>query len=402
MELVQKFLAEPAAFMQSYILPFVVVLSVLVFVHEWGHYIIARLCGVKVETFSIGFGREIFGWTDKKGTRWKISWLPLGGYVQMFGDVDPASANHAEGVKEGEAVRPFTAEEKKVAFFNQTVGKRAAIVFAGPAINFLLAIVIMTGMFAVKGQPFTPPVAGTVIEGSAAAAAGIQPDDKIIAINNQKIEKFQDIVSAVAVNLDAPMAVQVLQSTAPGVWSDTPKTLTVTPKMVEETDRFGFRHTTGRIGIMSMKDGFEMKQHSLGSAFVAANVETYNITMNTLKALGQMVLGTRSKEELGGILRIGAYAGEFAKEGIISLISFAALLSVNLGLINLLPIPLLDGGHLAFYAVEVLKGGKPMGDKAQEYALRFGMVFLGSIMLFATWNDLVQLKFVDYVLRLIS
>lgn len=401
MELLQKFTAAPLDFIWSYGLPFVLVLSVLVFVHEWGHYIIARLCGVRVETFSIGFGREIFGWTDKKGTRWKISWLPLGGYVQMFGDIDPASAKHEDGVKEGDKTRPFTADEKKVAFYTQPVGKRSAIVFAGPAINFLLAIFILTALYAIQGQPYTPPIVGSLVEGSAAEAAGLKPDDKIIEINGTKIVRFQQLPQMTAVNLNKEMEVTFLRSTGQNQWNEEPVTVTLTPKLVEVTDRFGFKHTTGRMGIVSVKDAFEMQPHTPVSALVAAMNETWEISTNTLRAIGQMISGTRSSDELGGILRIGAYAGEFAKEGIISLISFVALLSVNLGLINLLPIPMLDGGHLAFYAMEKMNG-KPMGERAQEYLLRIGMAFLLGIMVFATWNDLVQLKIVDYVKGLIS
>ena len=249
-------------FVYGYVLPFVVVLSVLVFVHEWGHYIVARLCGVKVETFSIGFGKEIFGWTDKTGTRWKVSWVPLGGYVQMFGDVDPASGQHADGVKEGETVRPFSDAEKKVAFYTQHVGKRSAIVVAGPMINFLFAIFIMTALFAIEGQPYIPPIAASVMEGSAAEKAGIKPDDKVIAVDGQKIEKFQDLVELTSINLDKEMEMTVVHSAGVGKWNDKPQIIHVKPKLIEETDRFGFRHNIGKIGITAPKDAFEMKKHT--------------------------------------------------------------------------------------------------------------------------------------------
>ncbi|MDD9899418.1 MAG: RIP metalloprotease [Alphaproteobacteria bacterium] len=401
MEYLDKFLAAPMSGLTDYVLPFVLVLGVLVFVHEWGHYIVARLCGVKVEKFSIGFGREIWGRTDKSGTRWKIGWMPLGGYVQMFGDVDPASVKTAEGVEEEDGIRPFSDEEKKVAFYSQSVGRRSAIVFAGPAINFLFAIVILTGLFWVKGEPYTPAVIGAVVENSAASSVDIQPDDKFIALNGKKIDRFEDLGPIIAVNLDEMLEITLLRSVSPGVWSDTPITVKVRPKVIEETDRFGFRHTIGRLGVTSPKDAFELREHGFASAFVASLDETWRITASTLKSIGQMILGTRSKEELGGILRIGAYAGQFAKEGLVSLITFSALLSVNLGLINLFPIPLLDGGHLAFYAMETVKG-KPVDERAQEYALRAGLVFLVCLMVFATWNDLVQMKVVDYVIALIS
>jgi regulator of sigma E protease len=380
-------------FLTTYILPFVVVLSVLVFIHEWGHYIVARMCGVKVQTFSIGFGKEIFGRTDKKGTRWKFSWIPLGGYVQMFGDADPASTSLTEEAK------GFTDEEKKVAFYSQSVGKRSAILFAGPAINFIFAIFVLTALFAIKGQQFSPPVASSIVEGSAAEKAGMQPDDKIISINGALVERFQDVSQYVAVNLDKEMEIILLHATAKGEWKGEPVTIHLTPTIVENVDRFGFKHQTGRMGIKSPA-GFEMKSHTLPSAFVASLKEVSDISTSTLKSIGQMIMGTRKADELGGILRIGAYAGEFASHGIVSLITFAALLSVNLGLINLLPIPMLDGGHLAFYAMEKLKG-KPMGERVQEYALRVGLTFLLGIMLFATWNDLVQLKVFDHIKNLV-
>lgn len=396
MELLHNFMSAPVDFLTGFILPFVLVLSVLVFVHEWGHYSIARLFGVKVETFSIGFGKEIWGWTNKAGTRWKISWVPLGGYVQMFGDTDPASARHNDSLK-----KPLTEAEKKVAFYTQPVAKRAAIVFAGPAINFIFAVGILTGLFALQGQPYTPPIAAQLVAGSPAEKAGIRPDDKVLSLDGRPVERFQDIVQYVSVHLNKEIVMTLVHSAGKDRWSATPVTIRVTPELIEQEDRFGFKNQRGRIGMIGPSKAFEMRSHTLVSAFFAANREVWEISANTLKALGQMIVGVRSTDELGGILRIGAYAGDFAQQGIVSLITFAALLSVNLGLINLLPIPMLDGGHLAFYAMETVKG-KPMGERFQEYALRVGLAFLLGIMLFATWNDLVQLKVLDYVKSLIS
>jgi len=394
MELLHKFLAQPVDFLLTYALPFVVVLTVLVFVHEWGHYIIARLCGVKVETFSIGFGPEIFGRTDKAGTRWKFSWVPLGGYVQMFGDTDPASAGH-------DKTKTYTADEKKIAFYTQSVGRRAAIVFAGPAINFIFAIVVMAGLFMVEGQPYTPPIVGKLVAGSPAEKAGIRVDDKILMLDGQPVTRFQEMAQYTSVALGREIEVTLARSTGKRSWSDKPVTVRVTPDIINEKDRFGFKSQRGRVGIVSPHGFFEMKSHTPVSAVMAAGVEVWQISSNTLRALWQIVSGTRSTEELGGILRIGAYAGDFAQQGAISLIMFMALLSVNLGLINLLPIPMLDGGHLAFYAMESIKG-KPMGERFQEYALRVGMAFLLAMMLFATWNDLVQLRVIDYVKSFVS
>jgi regulator of sigma E protease len=414
MELVHKLISAPADFLLHYVAPFVIVLSVLVFVHEWGHYIVARKCGVRVIQFSIGFGRELFGWTDKRGTRWKFSLIPLGGYVQMFGDTDPASMRHApeEAPRKGKKAKretaadapqkPLTSEERKVAFFAQPVGRRAAIVFAGPAINYLFAIVLLTGLYALHGQPYIPPVAAGVLDNSPAAAAGIKPDDLIVAINGEKIDGFNDIRKFVAVSLDQDLEIQLRRSAGkPGVWQDKIVTTHLKPELKIETDRFGFRHSTGRIGISSPAGAMEVRQHTVLSALGAATMETARITTDTLRALGQMILGTRSADELGGILRIGAYAGDFAQQGILALINFMALLSVNLGFINLLPIPVLDGGHLAMYAMEKAKG-KPLSEKTQEYALRVGLTVLLAVMLFATVNDLVQMRVIEYVKNLIS
>jgi regulator of sigma E protease len=296
----------------------------------------------------------------------------------------------------------MTPEERKVAFFTQPVGKRAAIVAAGPAINFLFAIVLLTGLYTIEGKPYTPPVAGAIVEDSAAARAGMQPDDKIVSLNGEKVERFQDLTKFVAVNLDREIDVQVVRYKGEGVWDEAnPVNLKVTPALVVEEDRFGFRHSTGRMGIKSPPADMAMQEHSLPTALGAAVADTWEISVNTLTALGQMIIGYRSVDELGGILRIGAYAGEYAQRGLIAMITFAALLSVNLGLINLLPIPMLDGGHLTFYALESIKG-RPVGERVQEYALRLGMIFLFGIMVFATWNDLLQLKVVDYVLNLVS
>lgn len=387
MDYLQQFIHVPVEFTFDFLLPFLLVLSVLVFVHEWGHFYVARLCGVRVEIFSIGFGREIFGFTDKKGTRWKFSILPLGGYVKMFGDQDPSSMAVDEEQRES-----FSEEERKETFFNKSVGKRSAIVFAGPAINFIFAIILLTGLYVSVGQPQTPPVVGGVVEQSAAEQAGLQPDDRVIAINGESISSFQDIQQAVALNLDKTMQVQVERG-------EDVLDVAITPKKVIGEDRFGFKHSKGMLGITSV-DGYEIKEFGLGTAFVAASVETWDITVGTLEAIGQIVTGVRGTEELGGVIRIGALAGEYAQLGIVSFITFAALLSINLGLLNLFPIPMLDGGHLAFYAVEAVKG-KPMSERSQEYFFRFGFACVIALMLFATWNDLVQLRVVEYFQNLI-
>jgi len=401
MEIFQKFITTPIDFLTTYIFPFVLVLSILVFVHEWGHYIVARLCKVKVDKFSIGFGKEIFGWTDKAGTRWKFSWIPLGGYVQMFGDTDPASAKHSDEVVEGDRKRSFTEEEKKVAFFTQSVAKRSAIIVAGPAINFIFAIIILTLLYSIHGQPFTPPIVAKLVVDSPAEKAGILPDDKILSMNGRPIERFQDMAQYTAVSLNKAIDIELVHSIGNDQWSDNSVMVSVTPAIVEDTDRFGFKSQRGRIGVISPSKPFAMKQHTPISAFSESLITVWEISTDTLKAIGQIIMGTRDASELGGILRIGAYAGDFAQRGFISLVTFTALLSVNLGLVNILPIPLLDGGHLTFYAMETIKG-KPMSDRFQEYSLRVGLMTLLGIMLFATWNDLVQLQVFSYLKNLIS
>ncbi len=439
---------------------FLLVLSILVFVHEWGHYIVARLCGVRVETFSIGFGKELWGRTDKHGTRWKFSLIPLGGYVKLFGDVDPASAQHAEGTKDDKSdkIKPFTEAEKKEAFFNQPVWKRAAVVFAGPAINYIFAIVILTGLYMYNGQPVTPPMAAAIIGESAAAENGFEPHDIIVSIDDKQINSFEDIRRQMMIALDDKKHFVIDRD---GQIID----IHASPKKIEIEDRFGFKNSRGLLGLISPRHALKISniktiegksytdveamraallkkldtsfvieiergpkidsltvkplsdnngalrdpenenyeilflagqeanifvKHGPISAFVQSVKETASITTGTLEALGQMIMGSRSATELGGIIRIGALAGDMAEKGLIAIILFMALLSINLGLINLFPIPLLDGGHLLFYAFEVILG-KPVPDQIQEYAFRLGLTFLVGIMVFANLNDLMQL-----------
>ena len=439
---------------------FVLVLSLLVFVHEWGHYIVARRCGVRVESFSIGFGPEIFGRTDKHGTRWKFSIFPLGGYVKMFGDVDPASAHHDGNVKDSKTqeLRTLTDAERAQAFYAQPVGKRAAIVFAGPAINFLFAIAVMAGLFIFYGQPVTPPLAAAIIKGSSAEVAGFIPHDEVLSIDGEKVRRFEDIKRIVMVGLDSNMTFTIRRGGAVMY-------IQATPHKVSEDDHFGFRQSRGLLGLISpgnaidiahiasidgkaLKGADEIRKalvarmgstflielgqkketdrliinplasmnsaltdpkspdynhlvvantrdqtyvkHGLQSGIVEAINATWQTSSSTLYALWQMVTGTRSATELGGIIRIGAITSDMARSGIVALISFTALLSINLGLINLFPIPMLDGGHLLFYIVESLKGS-PISEQIQEYAFRLGLAILVGIMLFANLNDIVQL-----------
>src|SRR5438477_977099 len=364
---------------------FVIVLTVLVFVHEFGHYWIARRNGVKVEVFSIGFGPELFGWWDRAGTRWKFSTIPLGGYVKMFGDSDASSGLPITRLGE------LSAAEREVSFPCKRLGQRAAIVAGGPAANFVFAIVVLALLFMTYGQPYTPAEVGQVMPSSAAEAGGIRSGDAIISIDGRSIDRFEDVQQVVRLNPSVPMTMVVRRD---GALVD----LKVTPSLVEESDRLG-RRQIGQLGIRG--GGTKYIKRDPGSAVVRAVGETWNLSATTLAAMGQMVIGTRTTDELGGPLRIAQLSGEVAQGGIVPLLWFMAVLSVNLGLINLFPVPVLDGGHLLFYAAEAVRG-KPLGQRAQEYGFRIGLALVLTLMVFATWNDLVHLRIVEFVKGLVT
>jgi regulator of sigma E protease len=368
----------------SYGLPFLIVLTGLVFVHELGHYLVARWCGVSVSVFSIGFGREIVGWTDRSGTRWKVSWIPFGGYVKFLGDSGVSSAPDRE--------LNLTEEQRATCFQFKPLPHRAAVVAAGPIANFLFAIIIFAAMFLYSGEPYTPALISYVEPESAAAEAGFQIDDRITVINDQPIERFEEIQRIVRIGLDLPLSVMVERG-------GEQVALTVQPKIVELTDRFGNVHRIGRLGI-GVK-GQEFVQHGPFTAIWRATEQTAFVTTATLKALGQMIVGTRPAGELRGPVGIVQMSGQAAQFGWIAIVQFMAFLSISLGLINLFPVPMLDGGHLLFYAFEAVRG-KPLGERSQEYGFRIGLALVVMLMLFATWNDLVHLQVVSYVLDLFS
>ncbi|NKB57046.1 MAG: RIP metalloprotease RseP [Alphaproteobacteria bacterium] len=358
----------------DYVLPFLVVLTVLVFVHELGHYWVARRCGVRVEVFSIGFGPELFGWTDKADTRWKISAIPLGGYVKMFGEGETSSEGN-------ELPQPLTAEERQVSFRYKSLGRRAAIVFAGPAANFIFAIIVLAGLFSTLGQPFTPAEIGTVVEGSAADKAGLKPGDMIVRIDDRDIERFEEVQQLIRMNPLKTVELVVVRDGAEVA-------MEVTPTLREVKDRIG---NTVRIGLLGVtREGIAFQQHNPAKAIWQAMKETWDLSLGTLQAVGQIISGSRSSDELGGPIKIAQMSGEVWKLGAVSLISFMALLSINLGLINLFPIPMLDGGHLLFFAFEAIRG-RPLGEKVQEYGFRIGVVLVFSLMLFVIINDLVNI-----------
>jgi regulator of sigma E protease len=365
-----------------YVVPFLVILTVLVFVHEFGHFIVARRNGVKVEVFSVGFGPELFGRTDRHGTRWRISLLPLGGYVRMMGDGDVASVTQV----------PVPLENRQGSLFAKTVGQRAAISFAGPAANFLFAIVVLAILFATAGRPFTPPTADQVTEDGAAAAAGIQAGDRFLTVNGQPVARFEELQRIVQESAGKELAVEVRRE-------EQVLALSVTPKASETTDRFGNTRTVGLLGVRSLQ--METRRDNPLTAVWNAGAETVNLTVGTLKALGQIITGSRGSEELGGPLRIAQMSGQVAQGGVIATLWFMAVLSINLGLINLFPVPVLDGGQLVFYAAEAVRG-RPLGEKAQEAAAMVGLAMVLALMVFATWNDLVHLKVVDFIGRLFT
>lgn len=366
-------------------LSFVFILSVIVFIHEMGHYLIARYNGVRVEVFSIGFGPEIFGWNTASGTRWKVGILPLGGYVKMFGDAGAASTPSDE-------VPTMSPEERAVSFHHKPLLQRVAIVFGGPLANFVLAVIIFAGLFMTVGERITPADISTVVAGSAAEEAGMMPGDMVLMIDDRAIGRFEDLQEVVRESGGVALRMVVLRDGAE-------VELLVTPRKVEKEDRFGNRVRYGELGVS--RAGVTLVRHDPLTAVWAASRETIRLTSLTLRAVGQMISGSRPTDELGGPVRIAQMAGQVAEDGIITVFWFMALLSINLGLINLFPIPMLDGGHLLFYAFEAVRG-KPLGERAQEYGFRVGLALVLTLMVFATWNDLVQLRVVDFFFDLLS
>jgi regulator of sigma E protease len=375
---------EALGIVTDWILPFVVVFTVLVFVHEMGHYWVARANGVRVEVFSIGFGPEVWGRTDRTGTRWKVSAVPLGGYVKMFGEHDFG----------GDAEQPaMTPAEQAVSFHHKRLGQRAAIVAAGPLANLLFAIVLLTGLFAGVGIPMPLAAVGKVQEGSPAANAGFLPGDRIVGIGDEPVKWFDDLRRIVLDNPGVPLRFRVVRDGGE-------LELTAIPRAAEQGADTG-RQKVGLLGVSPdpAQVGYE-RLDPLNAVWTAAE-RTVALTGQILDTLWQIINGTRTAEELGGPLRIAQLSGQMAQDGWISMVFFMAALSINLGLINLFPIPMLDGGHLSFYILEAVRG-RPLDQKVQEYGFRFGMVLVLLLMIFATWNDLVQLEVVQFFKRLVT
>lgn len=472
-----EFLASFGTTIWDYVIPFLVVLTILVFVHEYGHYIVARWNGVRVDVFSVGFGKELFGFTDKAGTRWKFSLLPLGGYVKMHGDADASSST----VDEVAALDPDSFPAKNVL-------QRMSIIVAGPLANILFAAVALAFLFAVIGRPFTPAVVGNIEEGSVAAVAGLETYDRLIAIDGSEIESFEEFrtieresagvelsvtvdrdgeiievpmtpetiiredtrldqtfelgdlgigrpltpadVAAVrpggaaeeagllpgdriiAVNKEPLVSFEDLQqivSTSPDVEllftidrGGDNLDLPITPRPEEITDpQSGETISIGLIGVERPTPPLQRvgPVEALGDGLG----ETYRLTVLILKSVGQLITGQGSTDDLGGPIRIAQITGELTKDGLFPAVMFTVMLSINLGLINLFPIPVLDGGHLVMLFIELVRG-KPLNERSQEIAFRFGLALVLSLMVFATWQDLMRFDFgvIDYVRSLVS
>ncbi|PIW25972.1 MAG: RIP metalloprotease RseP [Rhodospirillales bacterium CG15_BIG_FIL_POST_REV_8_21_14_020_66_15] len=357
----------------NYVVVFLVVLTILVFVHEWGHYWVARRAGVRVEVFSIGFGPEIYGWTDKHDTRWKISAIPLGGYVKMFGEADM-------GWEEEEEAEPLPPEEKAVSFHHKKLWQRSAIVAAGPIANFVFASVLVALLAGIVGTARPLAAVGEVQPGSAAAAAQLQAGDRIAAIDGQPIKWFEDLRRIVSAKPGVPLSMEILRG------AET-LTVTVTPRSHVLKDA---KAPVGLLGVRFDPQAVEYERQGPVEAVSTGVGYTVDMVARIFGVLGEMIAGHRSAEELGGPLRIAQLSGDIAQLGFKELVLFMAALSVNLGLINLFPVPVLDGGRLVFYAAEGLRG-RPVAPKIEEYGMRLGLALVLFLVVFVTWNDITQM-----------
>ncbi len=358
-----------------YALPFLVALTVIVFIHELGHFLVARWCGVDVDVFSIGFGREIFGWNDRHGTRWKVAWIPLGGYVKFRGDANAASLPDAETVAR--------AKSDPGNFHGKPVWQRAAVVAAGPIANFILAIAIFAAAFMVVGSPVIEPRVHEVLPGSAAEQAGIRPGDMIVEIEGSPITDFSQLQQAVMTRAGEELSV-VIDRGGERI------NLRMVPQLREEPDNFGGKIRLGLLGVK--RDPMQtVRYERMGplEALEGGVERTWFIVHSTFRYLGKMVTGRESADQLGGPIAMAKAAGDAASAGFFQFVSVIAFLSVSIGLLNLFPIPMLDGGHLVYYAIEAVRG-KPLGENAQEWGFRIGFSLVIMLMLVGTWNDLVR------------
>lgn len=362
---------------------FLFVITLVVFFHELGHFIVARWCGVRVEAFSVGFGREIFGFTDRKGTRWKISWIPLGGYVRFLGDADVSSRPDPNVIREYQQ-RQLSGMESDPEIFGQPmhmkpVWQRALVASAGPVANFILAIVIFAAVMLATGKPAAPPVVEAVTKGSAAEMAGIRPGDSILKVGNVAVDDFAQLQRIVSANAGKPLQLTILRDHQQHV-------VPVVPATVQASDSRGIKYSFGRLGIRDT-----LVKVGAGEALAGGVNQTWFVIAQTGSYAAKIFTGRESPDQLHGIVGIGQVSSEAAQIGFMALLDLAALMSVSIGLVNLLPIPVLDGGHLLYYGCEAVLG-RPLGERAQEVGFRLGLAFVLCLMLLATFNDLVRLN----------
>jgi regulator of sigma E protease len=365
---------------------FALVIGVLVFVHEFGHYGVARLFGIKVEAFAVGFGKEVVGWTDRNGTRWKLGWIPMGGYAKFAGDANGASQ------PDYSLDSQLPEDERANLFHNRPLWQRSLVVAAGPAINFLFAILIFAAFFMTYGHQITPAVVGKVVDGTPAAAAGLKEGDRILSMDGQGVDRFEDVSRIVAINPGTPIEI-VLER------GGETKSLEAKPRIVTEVDRFGNSYQRGQLGLMSGE--LVVVRHGPVQALRWAMVETWATVRMMWDTMAQVVMGRRPLDDLGGPVKIAQFSGQSATLGLPALIGFIALISINLGFINLLPIPMLDGGHLFLYALEGVRR-RPLHPKVQEWAFMSGFALLMSLMLVLTWNDLRSVGMWDRITSVIG
>jgi regulator of sigma E protease len=360
------------------IFPFLFVLSIVVFFHEMGHFVIGRLCGVKVDTFSLGFGPEVAAFVDRWGTRWRLGVLPLGGYVKFHGDANGASMTDTD------AAAAMPEAEKKVTFFGQNVWKRAAIVVAGPLANFVLAIAIFTGIFTIHGRGVLLPQVDKIAHNSAAEAAGFKPNDVILSIDGRKVDSFEDVQRIVQVSSNTPLTFIVTRG-------GRDVTLVATPRQRSVTSAVGLSDV-GVLGVeaKAIQANWHVQRYGVVKSFQLATSETWYVIDQTGAYARGLILGRESTSQLSGPIRIAEVSGEMAKVGFAALLNLAAVLSISIGILNLLPIPLLDGGHLVYYAIEAVRG-KALNEKVQQVGFRIGLTFVLGLMILATYNDILRL-----------
>ena len=366
--------------MLSYILPFIALILVVVFIHEYGHYYFAKKYGVGITDFSIGFGKEIFGWNDKSGTRWKICWIPLGGYVKFFGDRNVFSQADQEKI-----IKKYNKDDREKLFVLKPLYQRVLIVFGGPLANFLLAIFIFFSIYTFVGKDFTPAVINEVQKDSPAMIGGLKQNDIILEIDNNKVTSIMDVSKYITMSTADILDFKVKRSYEELL-------LRIKPDIVPSEDNLGNKMNKRMVGIKLGAYNNEINHIKLGpsKAIYHAVHEVYYVSISSLKYLGGMILGKADTSQLGGPIRIAKISGQVAEFGILAFISMMAYISISLGLINLFPIPLLDGGHLMFYAFEKFLG-RPLSQKTQEGFFRIGLFLLISLMFFTTFQDLRDL-----------